>query len=399
MNKRKLTIFSALALIFMAACAVAFTQRKPENTRQAAPEPVAYQPDEVTLTQAQVSGLGLNLDSMQARDIRPLIHANGVTAVLPGSLADVTSHIGGKVDQVHVRPGQWLEKGQVMLTLSSFQLIQLMKEYVSAHADAEYLGTEFRRQQDLQAKQIGVLADLQSVKARWEAAKANEHATRSQLTLLGIQAESLLAADRKSLDGQFVLRAPIAGYLEELNVHKGSVVHPEAVLARLANPEQTEARIFIFEKDAAFIQEGAEVLLESPQEGSEPVKGIISHLSPTLDPERKTLTAHVNLTASRGKVRMLNGMNVRASVWAKKGRSFSRTAPVSALYWDGDAAYVFAATPKGKEGVLFRKVRVEVLQQDDAFAAIQPVGQLPDEALLAGNMVLALEAERKKNER
>lgn len=142
--------------------------------------------DTVRLTANQLKTVNIDLVDFEKRALKPIIYANGVIRLLPDSRAEVSSHIAGKIDRIFVREGQPVRKGQPIVRLSSFELLELQNDYAAAHADVEFLEAEYKRQDELRKSNIGVLAQFQSADAKLKAARARELALKDKLTIIGV---------------------------------------------------------------------------------------------------------------------------------------------------------------------------------------------------------------------
>ena len=160
-------IFGAIILLMLLAC----NSEKPSTNTTA-----TYKKDidSLTLTQTQISGVNIKFAQFTPRIIKPLIYANGAIKLLPESKAEVSSHISGKVEQIFVREGMFVKKDQVLLSMSSFDALELQNEYVSAKNEAEFQKVEYERQAALKKRNMGVLADYQATRSKYQSAIIKE---------------------------------------------------------------------------------------------------------------------------------------------------------------------------------------------------------------------------------
>lgn len=64
---------------------------------------------------------------------------NGIIMMPPQNHVTVTLGMGGSVHDVHILPGKYVRKGEVILTLSNPAFIELQQSYLDAAAQTEYL--------------------------------------------------------------------------------------------------------------------------------------------------------------------------------------------------------------------------------------------------------------------
>lgn len=117
---------------------------------------------------------------------------NGIIMMPPQNHVTVTLGMGGSVHDVHILPGKYVRKGEVILTLANPAFIELQQSYLDAAAQTEYLKKEYERQQKLVSGESASLKRMQQSKADYLSMKSKMEAAAAQLTLLGIDTSTLL---------------------------------------------------------------------------------------------------------------------------------------------------------------------------------------------------------------
>ncbi|MFN7312858.1 MAG: efflux RND transporter periplasmic adaptor subunit [Bacteroidota bacterium] len=367
------------------------------NKENNANTPAKKDYDSIALTQQQLKGVNVTFVQFTQRLIKPIIHANGAIRLLPESKAEVSSHINGKIDRIFVREGMYVNKNQALLSISSFDLLELQNEYVSAKNEAEFQRVEFERQGELKKRNMGVLADYQAAKAKYQSAIIKEKTLQQKLEMLGIDTRAFADLTNPHIQKTITIKAPFSGYMNKLNVHAGSLVQPETILAEIIDPKQLQAEVYVYEKDAELIKEGLPVTLNFVQNGIAPVQGKVLFVSRALDPTNKTITLHVQFAQPQHE-EIHADMNVKAVITGQAGSVAEMAIPATTLYDDGEHKYIFVAMNPKNEKVQMKKFRVEVLKEDEGYAVIKSIQKLPKDCWIADYNVLAIEAERKKNE-
>jgi len=366
-----------------------------KENKSSAPAKKDY--DSIALNQQQLKGVNVRFVQFTPRLIKPIIHANGAIRLLPESKAEVSSHINGKVDRIFVREGMYVTKNQHLLSISSFDLLELQNEYVSAKNEAEFQRVEFERQGELKKRNMGVLADYQAAKAKYQSTIIKEKTLQQKLEILGIDTKVFSDLTNPLIQKTITIKAPFSGYMNKLNVHAGSLVQPETILAEIIDPTQLQAEVYVYEKDAELIKEGLPVTLNFVQSGIAPVQGNILFVSRALDPTNKTITLHVQFTKPKQE-EIHADMNVKALITGQSGSVPEMAIPSTTLYDDGEHKYIFVSTNPNTEKVAMKKFRVEIIKEDEGDVVIKSIQKLPTNCWIADYNVLAIEAERKKNE-
>ena len=85
----------------------------------------------VTLTDEQVKTVGIEIGSVEQKQLSAAMKANGFLRVPNNNKAHVTSLFGGIIKTLPVEVGNYVKKGQTIATISNPQFIQLQEEYLS----------------------------------------------------------------------------------------------------------------------------------------------------------------------------------------------------------------------------------------------------------------------------
>lgn len=383
------TIVQLVFLVLIAACSTKNPHESVQNTQKDI--------DSLYLSKLQLQGVNVRFVKFSNRNIQPIIHANGIVKPLPESKAEVSSHIRGKVERIFVREGMRVSKGQAILSISSFELLDLQNEYAAAKADAEFQKAEFDRQETLTKKNMGVLAEFQSSKARYHAAVVKEKMLLHKLELIGLDKSSLTDPVHAQIKPVFIIKAPLDGFINRLQVHIGSLVETETILAEIMNTSMLQAEIYVYEKDANWMTEGLPVSMSFNGNPDFEIQGKIGFINRAIDPESKTITLHVNFEKPpRSEIHA--DMSLRAEIKGKSVSSNGWCVPLGTLYDDGNKSFIFVSNSEADSLIKMKRLAVNVIQKDEEFAMLEPKPAFNSNWIIADNNVLSLEAERKKNE-
>ncbi|MEO6037833.1 MAG: efflux RND transporter periplasmic adaptor subunit, partial [Saprospiraceae bacterium] len=231
----------------------------------AAPESMA-----VELTEAQIKTVGMEFGKIEMRNISGVVKANGMLAASPQNMASVSSPVEGVVRMTNLMPGSRVSKGQALAFIRNPDLIQMQQEYLQTQheladnrSQLEYLEAEYKRQQELAKEQVNAGKTVQQAKAQYESIKARIEGLRAQsgglaakLRLIGISPDGLRADNFRS---EISLRAPVSGFVTEVNTNSGKRVSPTDVLFVITGTGALLAKLNVFEKDLPKIRAGQTV--------------------------------------------------------------------------------------------------------------------------------------------
>jgi len=218
-------------------------------------------------------------DSAVPVEVQPLRRAE-IVAVHSGTApieaheeAEVVAKVGGEVRQLLVEEGDMVKAGQVLARLDGDRL---RLEVAQTEANLRKLERDYNRQLELSQK--GLVA-----KGTAENAKFDLDALRA-------------AYDRARLElGYTEIRAPIDGVVSARHIKVGNTIAANAPTFHVTNLDPLVAYVHIPEKEFRKLapQQTADVVVDAL--GGERFTGLISRISPTVDPKTGTFRARVEV--------------------------------------------------------------------------------------------------------
>jgi RND family efflux transporter MFP subunit len=217
-----------------------------------------------------------------------------VGALKPIAQVDVISKMTGRVDQLTVQIGDWVEKGTLLAKVDEDEVRQQVRQAEAAldvakatlsqrQTDLEILKKEFDRTIELHESSLIPRRDLDTAEARHRGAIAQERLARAQID----QAQAELKELRVRLDNTRVL-APISGLVSKRHVDNGALVSPSGPVVSLVDLSTMVMLINVPEKDLVKIRGGfaARIIFDAFPE--EKFKGRVVRISPVLDAATRT---------------------------------------------------------------------------------------------------------------
>ena len=196
-------------------------------------------------------------------------------------MADVFARVQGIVEKIHKEEGDYVEKGETLLTLEA-------KEYVLAEqrANVEYQQqlSNYKRLEAMHAKNL--LSDdeferakysMESARIAWEEAKLN-------------------------LDYTYI-KSPISGHIGERLAKIGERIQPTDKLFSVVNNSQVIAVVYVPEKSLGKLEIGQKALIHSDNLGDEVFEGWIKRISPVVDPASGTFKVTVGVKNREDRLR------------------------------------------------------------------------------------------------
>lgn len=259
------------------------------------------------------------------------------------TLARIGSEITGTVLARHVREGDSVNKGDLLLELngdeaqSRLEQAQILLEQlqnisrpqaVAALNEAQDNARQARREAERRAAlaKQGTLSLEQAEQAQRLALNANSLLIRAQLTASSLAAnsteEQLLLQRLAGAQAELAktrIYAPFTGRIQTRDVEPGDLVQPSKVLLEIARLDNQglEVVVALDEKNFAPLQLNQSVQLIADAWPEQTVAGVVSFIAPAVDSSRGTIDVHIRVLDDAEQANaFLPGMTVSANILA-----------------------------------------------------------------------------------
>jgi cobalt-zinc-cadmium efflux system membrane fusion protein len=226
----------------------------------------------------------------------------------------VFAAIGGPVHEILVAPGQFVQAGQPLLTVTSPDYSSARSAYIKAR-DA-YALTEklYTRAQDLYAHGAISLGDLQQAESNSTQAHADMESTADALHAQGVKDPDALLMKNVPSRAEVPVLAPVTGEVVDRLVGPGQLLQSGATQCfTISNTNTVWVLVNVYQIDLPFVHPGDAVEVNTDAY-PELFHGKISFIASALDPNTRTLQARI-VTQNPGK-KLKKDMYVTAVVKA-----------------------------------------------------------------------------------
>lgn len=285
MNRRRLVLWGTMLLILaiLGVAGVRIAQRlKPVGASPAPPLVV------------EVQRLGPR---------RFTLERNYVGTIMSQRRAWLAARISASVLAIHRREGEWVEAGELLITLDDRELVEEVGrlEAVSRRIRADL--AFWRRQ---------LSRDQKLLEQKLVATKQRDENRRMVETLEASLAENrhALANARTRLDDAR-LRAPFSGHVQQLAIETGELAAPGRRLVELVAPQPLRVVLQVPQQDLTLLQVGQKARFRQPLQ-SRQWQARIRRVYPAVDP--RTRNATIEAPVAEELTGLLPGMAVEASV-------------------------------------------------------------------------------------
>ena len=309
----------------------------------------------VTLEQFEKYGMKLAMAGINT--INKHITASGYIDVPLENKAEVRSYIGGYLRSSPLLPGDYVKKGQLLMSLENLEYIQLQQDYLQARNEMVYLKTVYERKKALAEEQITSLSNKQEAESEYNIALANYEGLRKMLQLINISPDNIKAEE---ISSSINLYSPINGYITKVKAVKGMFAEPTDVIFEIIDTEHLHIELKVYEKDILKVKKGQKISFRIPEANSESYSGEVFQVGKTIEASDRTVVVHCHINNDE-KLPVVVGMYVEAEIYFDSQELFC--IPFNAFIREDTKYFVYVNKPFDGDEYYFEKTQVEVGQQ------------------------------------
>ena len=283
-------------------------------------------PDEVTLTEAQLQEVTVETIPVEARPVTRHVELPARVQPEANQEAYATSLVSGRVERLRVGVGARVQKGQVLADVAAPNLTDMVATLRQAR-------DELDRQRRLAARGVAITKNVNAAERDWQAA-------RQRLRSIGVQADRIerVATGEQDL-ATLPLEAPMSGVVLDRMTTLGAPVHEGESLFHVADLHPIRVVADVFERDLGAIREGQAVTVMTPSDPERVYESTIAQLVPRVSDDRRAAKARVVLDNADG--RLTPGMY--ATVRVVVASDPQPALPSDALRSDAQGSFVVLA--------------------------------------------------------
>lgn len=288
-----------------------------------------------------------------AIEVRETLRVPGRIEVDESRVARVGASVTGRVNDIDATVGQEVRRGEVLATITSTELSATQLEYLRARSQLVLAERAAARAKQLYDAEVIGIAELQRRESELAQIAAEVSAARDQLAVLGVPESALKQlAETRKVNSFAQVVSTVSGTVIERRVTRGQVVQPADMLFLVADLSSVWLVADVPEQRAELLRVGEAIEAEIAALPGERVKGTLSFVAATVNPETRTIKVRMDLPNAerRYKPAML------ATVLIKSRATKARAVPAAAIVREDNRDYLFVET--GPDAFQLRQVTV-----------------------------------------
>ena len=289
-------------------------------------------PGTIRISPDVVNNLGVRTATAQRMVMSSTINTVGYVGYDEDELIHIHPRIEGWIEQLYVKAtGDPVEVGQPLYEIYSPTLVNAQEEMVVALSRGN--------------NQL-----IQASEARLEALQLPSDAIA-------------VLKETKQIQQTVTFYAPKSGVVDNLNIRQGFFVSPGTTMMSIGNLDQVWVEAEVFERQAAFVEEGVPASMTVDYLPGESWQGQVDYVQPSLDAMTRTMKVRLRFDNENGALKPnmftqveLNPENTKESL----------IVPKDAVIRTGDNDRVVLALDEGS----FKSIAVDIGRVDDQYVEI-----------------------------
>jgi Cu(I)/Ag(I) efflux system membrane fusion protein len=268
------------------------------------------------------NNLGVRTDKVALEPLSPRIETVGYVAFDESKLWQTNVRVSGWVEKLYINAvGEKVQRGEVLFTLYSPELVKAQEELLSAY----------------KTQRRGMIKGA-----------------RDRLATLGVDKAQIAEIERRGKATQTIeIKAPSDGIIASLNVREGGYLSPAQAVISAGPLDEVWVDAEVFERQSHWIKQGSEASMTLDALPSGSWQGEVDYVYPILDPNTRTLRVRLKFPNPDGELKP----NMFANIALHPVSSDDvLTIPRSAVIRSGGMTRVVLAEGEGK----YRSARIEV---------------------------------------
>ncbi len=322
----------------------------------------------ISLTREQYAHSGIVLGILQKESIYETITTTGFLNVPQENRVIISSYMGGYISATPLLPGDYVKKGQFLLSLSNPEIITLEQDYLIAKQSLTYLKTVYERQQILSEEKISSKDTFLAAEMEYFNMLASCKSLEQRLILNQINPKRL---STENISPIVSLYSPIDGVLVRVEAVQGQMAPPGQELFEIVNTDHFHLEMKVFERDAATIKAGQKLKFIIPDTPYGVYTGEVFLVGKAINRNDRTVDIHAHINKNQT-LPNLYGLFVEADIISDEREGIC--VPGDALVDSDGKHYLLVKINETEDQIDFERIVVNTGFMTDTYTEILPPG-------------------------
>ena len=345
-------------------------------------------PNYIVITQSQFSSGQMQLGKLEEQLFFESIKTTGIIDVPPQNKAVISTFMGGYITKTPLLVGDKVKKGQVLLSLENPEFVEMQQQYLEIAEQLNYLKSEYSRQKTLFDENITSQKNYLKAESAYKSSLAHYNGLRKKLAMLNINPKSV---EQGRITSTINLYSPIEGFITKVNISNGMPVSPSDIIMEIVDTDHIHLELSVFEKDILNIKKGQKIQFKIPEASKQTFKAEVHLVGTTIDETSRIVQVHGHIL-NEEQANFIVGMFAEADIITQANTILAL--PKDAIIEVENENFVLALKEKNGDNYYFEKIKIEIENQTENYAAILNTNNLTNkDILIKGGFMLLSEGE------
>jgi cobalt-zinc-cadmium efflux system membrane fusion protein len=263
----------------------------------------------------------------------------GTSRILP--------YLAGAVSRIFVKVGDKVKKGDILISITSPDVTDTHSTYLSTLTQSKQAERIYNLNKQL--FEIGAITknDLLNSESNYKQLNAIAEGLKNKLNIYGFSMDNNAAGLKQDRMDSVIIKAPMNGYIADIQAHAGDRVDVSTPLMTIADPDKIMVVANIYDTDIQKVKRGSSVTFHVDTLKDEVFKGIVTYVSDVSDVDLKTVKTYIRIMDKKNLFK--HNMFLQLKIEGEKKRL--SLIPQSAMVYKEGKFYVYRPDKDGKNSL------------------------------------------------
>lgn len=330
------------------------------------------------ISEQQFEMEGMKIGELTKQNFEEVVSCNGYITAPADAIAQVSTPLSGIVQTIGCDIGDDVQKGQVLLTLSSNELLALEQNFVETSNKLKQVKANYERNKALFEEKIGSQKEFLNSENEYKTALATYQSLKLQLELLNLNTVKI---EQGELVSTFPLLAPISGSVTVMDAVLGEFSIQQNRIIEIVDVKNLVVKLSVFENDISRLKIGQTVLFNTLNEKGAVHSATIFAIGKAIDDVSKTITCLAKIKYEKND-NWINNSYVEAKIIVNMTEA--KALPTTAFLKSGKDYYVFILEKKEGGNYFLKQEKVEIGRVSNGFTEI--LSGVDNEKIITGGV-------------
>jgi len=237
----------------------------------------------------------IKMCGVECTEVITYIEATGsVQPDLEGT-SKILSPLAGVINRIDFKVGDRVHKGDPLIAVTAPDVTDTYSSYLSSQTQLKQAERIYNLNKQL--FEIGAVTknDLLTSEATFRQLTAVAEGLKSKLELYGFKTDEDAIGKKQNRIDTVLIKAPMSGYIADIQTHVGDRVDASVPLMTLADPQKIVVVANVYDTETPKVKKGKEVRFYVDTFPGVAFKGVVTYVSDVSDVDSKTVKAFIKV--------------------------------------------------------------------------------------------------------